>query len=194
MKTPAKILALAVLLPWPCRAGEAEAFAPQSHALDRYRHIWEKSPFVAETPVAKQSAGLEQRFVLTGVASLSDKPMIFVLDRTSLTRMVVSAERNAQGVQLVSVESNHDPKQAAATIRLGAEQATIRYDVAALQNINAAPENPKAARAGAAPKTPPPVTAANSSTTADPALANGASGPPVPVKRVVRKSLINIVN
>ncbi len=129
-------------------AAESEgAFKPAAHPVERYQHIWEKSPFVTEAPVIQESGGLAQRFALTGVASLQNQPMVFVLDRQSLSRLVVTSVRNQQGLELVSVEGQGDPKQSTAIIRLGTEQAVIRYDLAALQSVNPSPENPSPAAA-----------------------------------------------
>jgi len=127
--------------------GEAETgelFSPSVHQADRYQHIWKKSPFVTETPVVQQSGGLAERFALTGIAMLQNQPVIFVLDRQSLSRSVITKEPNPSGLALVSVQTNTDPKQSQATIRLGSEQALIHYDLAALQNVN---QNPEAAAA-----------------------------------------------
>ncbi|MEI6337372.1 MAG: hypothetical protein WCQ57_02165 [Verrucomicrobiota bacterium] len=127
-----------------------EAFNPAVHPAQRYQHIWEKSPFVTAAPVVQESGGLAQRFALTGVASVQNQPVIFVLDRQSLSRLVVTGVRNQQGLELVSVENQTDPEQSRATIRLGMEQTVIRYDVAALQGVNPLSENPKPAPADAA--------------------------------------------
>lgn len=125
-------------------AGEAEEiFNPASHHVQRYQHIWEKSPFVTEAPAVQETGGLSQRFALTGVATLRDQPVIFVLDRSSLSRLVLTTTPNPQGLALVSVDSPSDPKQSRAIIRLGTEQGVIRYDLAALQSVNPSSENPQ---------------------------------------------------
>ncbi len=136
-------------------AGEPEVFAPPANPAERYRSVWEKSPFVAETPATaqKQGPGLSQRFVLAGMATLNDEPLIFVLDRQSLARIVVTKKSGAAGLQLVSIDSNTDPKQASATVRLGAEQDVIRYDLAALQSVTQSADQSEA-------KSPSPVPSA----------------------------------
>lgn len=159
-----------------------EEFAPKPFGLARYEHIWTQSPFVVESPVVQTSAGLEQRFVLTGVATINSTSVVFLLDRKSLTRLMVAsgAKDNPQNIQLVSVQPNADPKLASATIRLGAEQGTVRYDPAGLQ---AAPEPAKStASADAAKKSDPPTTQAA------PAASPGA---PVSI-RILRRPPINL--
>lgn len=117
-----------------------EEFAPKVYDAERYREIWEKSPFVAVVAQTPSSEGLAQRFALTGTATLEDRPVIFVLDRKDLTRQVVTEEPNPEGIVLVSVQDPSDFKSAQATIKLGAEQAVIRYDLAAMQNVNQNPQ------------------------------------------------------
>jgi len=117
--------------------GAAEPFAPDCYPLDRYEHIWSKSPFVVEAPVVQQSDGLEKRFALTGIASAGGNPLIFVFDRQSLSRIVVQAgEPNSAQLELVSVSPDMDLHKSSAVVRLGAQQATISYDAAMLANIN----------------------------------------------------------
>jgi len=177
MNTLIRTIVFATALgPFSWAGDPAAAFNPATHPVERYQHIWEKSPFVTEAPVVRESGGLAQRFLLTGVASLQNQPVIFVLDRQSLSRLVVTGVRNQQGLELVSVESQTDPKQSCATIRLGTEQAVIRYDPAALQGVNQLPETQKTTGAG-------PATA--------PAPANAA---PRAVKVIKRSKPINLAN
>lgn len=117
-------------------AAPKPAFAPENRDVDRYRHIWEKSPFVTETKVVQQTGALSERFILTGVASLQDEPVIFVLDRKSLVRLMVTKEPNADGLSLISVQRVEDPKQAMATIQLASEQGVIKYDTVAMTAVN----------------------------------------------------------
>jgi len=124
---------------WLC--AETVEFSPTIHEVPRYRHLWEKSPFTVGKPEAEASApGLEQRFVLTAIAGTAESPVIFVLDRQSLSRTMVSGKANEAGLELVSVQPRHDPRQSWAVIRFGAEQATIKYDSNALATVNSAPD------------------------------------------------------
>ncbi|MGC1479877.1 MAG: hypothetical protein WA771_05210 [Chthoniobacterales bacterium] len=121
-------------------AAEGEVFAPPVYPIERYEHIWEKSPFVVETQVIEQSEGLGKRFSLTGLGSVGEKPVAFLLDRGSLERFSVALDEDPKnGVELVSIQLDSDPRESTATIRVGAEQAEIQYDPAAL--IASAPSN-----------------------------------------------------
>jgi hypothetical protein len=123
-------------------AQEAADFTPETHDLTFYRAIWEKSPFVARTAdTAQQGPALAQRFALTGLATLGDRQLIFLLDRNTLTRVVVGNGKDQLGVQIVSIQNPERLKEAAVTIRLGNEEATLKYDpgVAAVANQPAQP-------------------------------------------------------
>jgi hypothetical protein len=111
----------------------AEAdFTPHQYEEDRYSLIWERSPFVVGQPVVASSS-VAQRFALTGMAALQDEPVVFVLDRQSLSRIMVTRQPNPAGIALVSVERHADPLKSQATIRVGNEVLRISYDPAALQ-------------------------------------------------------------
>jgi hypothetical protein len=170
-----------------------EEFAPKPFGIERYEHIWQQSPFVVETPVVQQSAGLEQRFALTGVASLNAAPVIFVLDRQSLSRIIVTQGKNAQNIELVSVETNPDPRKASAIIKVGAEQGVIRYDPGALQTTGQTPDAsgkgnaPNTAQAPTSPVQPTPTTAQN-------LVAQTSSPPPTPPAstKIIRRRPIDL--
>lgn len=143
-----------------------ESYAPSNVELSRYEHIWQRSPFVVETQVVEESAGLAQRFALTGVAMINRSPVVFLLDRNSLARVVVSETRPAQGIELISVDQQTDARNSSAVIKLGAEQASLRFDSDFLAStgasggeaaaIPAAPVNGVAQDAARNPSQPPP--------------------------------------
>ena len=60
--------------------------------LSRYEPLWQRSPFQLESvapPV--ESAGLAQRFALTGIAEINGEPMAFVMERATQNRLMVKA-------------------------------------------------------------------------------------------------------
>lgn len=140
----------------------AGGFAPESYGIERYEHIWKKSPFIKETQIIQASDGLEKRFAITGIAQIGEKQVVFLLDRNSLsTTRVSSGEPAASGVELVTVAQNADARQSSATIRLGAEQAVVRFDpnMLATGGAQPAPQPPNfPAAAGSPPPVPRPVT------------------------------------
>lgn len=114
-------------------AQDVPEFSPPLHGIERYEHIWEQSPFVVETQVIAESEGLGKRYSLTGLGSVGETPVAFLLNKESLERFsVAEGETTDDGVELVSIELDRDPRHSKATIRVGAEQAAVGYDPAAL--------------------------------------------------------------
>lgn len=109
-------------------AASFEAFEPNAHAVQRYEHIWHRSPFVVETKIVEESAGLAQRFALTGVGVIGDAPFAFLLDRNSGQRVMVSNKANQHNLELVSVDHQSDVRNSSAVIRQGGEQASLRFE------------------------------------------------------------------
>jgi len=164
-------------------AQEEPPFQPATHALERYQRIWERSPFVVETKIVEESAGLAQRFALTGMAMIDGAPVAFLLDRNSLARIIVAPGRESQGIELVSVDQQSDARNSSAVIKLGAEQASLRFDAESLHGTAGAAAVP----AGAAPDPSAgmnPAMAAGNQPTVSPAQ------PPNTPTRVIRRTLI----
>lgn len=176
-----KRLVLILLLAAP--ALHAQDFSPAPVDVERYRALWERSPFVLPARAAAPVSALAQRFTLTGVAFLADDPIVFLLDRQSSARLMLRLNDPQNGLLLVSVENSSDPKQASALIRLGSEQAVVRYDPSALQAPAAPPSATQTAQAGTAPQESPAV--------AQNAPANGE--PPPAARTLKRRPIIRIV-
>lgn len=164
-------------------AQDSDAFEPIDHPLDRYAVIWERAPFVIETKIVEESAGLAQRFALTGVAMVDGAPVAFLLDRSTLARIIVAPGRTSQGIELLSVDQQSNVRNSSAVIKLGAEQASLRFDTESLQVSNGAAPMPT----GATPGTP----TAQNSTAAPASQPNiNSAQPPTTPTRVIRRTLI----
>ncbi len=161
-------------------AAEEPPFQPQQAQLERYEMIWKRSPFVVETKIVEESAGLAQRFALTGVAVIDGAPVAFLLDRSSLSRMILAPGRTSGGIELVSVDQQSNARNSSAVIRLGAEQASLRFDS---ETLTVSAEG-----------VPMPANSANGQPVAPTAVANApqtnASPPPAAPARVIRRTLI----
>lgn len=159
------------------RAGdvvEASDYSPQTRDVDRYRLIWERSPFVVAQPVATE--GTAGRFALTGMAAWQDEPVVFVLDRKSLSRVMVTREPNAMGISLVSVQRDEDPLKSQAIILVGSEQIRIAYDPEAMKTPDVSSSQPSQQTASASDEAAPP------------------SGVPRPARTIRRPTTIKLTN
>jgi len=121
----------------PTPTVEAKAPAgPVSPAfpLSRYAVLWEKSPFQLESIAPPtESAGLAQRFVLVGIAQVDGEQLVYVRERaTQQSHTVKKSAANGVGLLLVQVdESKNKLADASATIKLGTEVGTIKFDAVA---------------------------------------------------------------
>lgn len=100
--------------------------------LTRYEPLWERSPFQLESvapPV--ESAGLAQRFALTGLAEINGEPIAFIMDRATQNRLMVKKDSSEGGVSLVQVDVQQKYIDSTATLRQGAEVGVVRFDAGA---------------------------------------------------------------
>ena len=122
--------------------------------LTRYEPLWERSPFQLESvapPV--ESAGLAQRFALTGLAEINGEPIAFIMDRAPPNnRLMVRKDSSEGGVSLVQVDVQKKYIDSTATLRQGAEVGVVRFDAGA---AGAAP--PMAQQVMPTPRAMPPM-------------------------------------
>ncbi len=109
-----------------------EGVVPPAFPLSRYQPLWERSPFQLESvapPV--ESAGLAQRFALTGIAEINREPIAFVMERATQKRIMVKKDEGENGVSLVQVDVQKNYNDSTVTLRQGAEVGVVRFDAAA---------------------------------------------------------------
>lgn len=100
--------------------------------LSRYEQLWERSPFQLESvapPV--ESAGLAQRFALTGIAEINGEPIAFVMERATQRRLMLRKDSTEGDISLVQVDVQQKYNDSTATLRQGAEVGVVRFDAAA---------------------------------------------------------------
>ena len=106
-----------------------EGITTPAFPLSRYEPLWQRSPFQLESvapPV--ESAGLAQRFALTGIAEINGEPIAFVMERATQNRLMVKADSKEAGVSLVQVDVQQKYTDSSATLRQGAEVGVVRFD------------------------------------------------------------------
>jgi hypothetical protein len=184
----------------------AQAFAPKIYGLDRYQHIWKRSPFIVETAAVVQSPGLATKYGLVGIAWLNNLPVVFLWDKSEpspdKSRFMVSrAKPDAiRGIELISTSMDKDLRKSSAVIKQGAEQASLLFEASSIP-----PSGPTAGQ-GVAPPVPMPTTGyvppmSNSVINQPvfpphPGQVNPATPPgqipPPPVRRIIRPKPINV--
>jgi hypothetical protein len=78
-----------------------------------------------------ESAGLAQRFALTGLAEINGEPIAFIMDRATQNRLMVRKDSSEGGVSLVQVDVQKKYIDSTATLRQGAEVGVVRFDAGA---------------------------------------------------------------
>jgi len=122
----------------PLAAGEPvppadDGITRPAFPLSRYESLWQRSPFQLESvapPV--ESAGLAQRFALTGIAEINGEPMAFVMERATQNRLMVKANSTKDGLSLVQVDVQQKYTDSSATLRQGTEVGVVRFEVGAV--------------------------------------------------------------
>jgi hypothetical protein len=120
----------------PLEAAVAEEAAaadivPPPFPLSRYEELWKKSPFQLESvapPV--ESAGLAQRYALTGIAEISGEPIAFLMERATQRRLMVRKDGAGSGdLALVQIDvSAKKYDDSTVTVRQGAEVGVVKFD------------------------------------------------------------------
>ena len=129
--------------------------------LSRYEQLWERSPFQLESvapPV--ESAGLAQRFALTGIAEINGEPIAFVMERATQRRLMVRKDSTDGDVSLVQVDVQKKYNDSTATLRQGAEVGVVRFDASAASAIGTPPPAMPAMPTIPQPAAVPPMAAA----------------------------------
>jgi hypothetical protein len=108
-------------------AAGAQADAPWTmpRKISAFQFLLDRSPF--SLPTAEESSPLADRFSLTGAVALDGEALVFVLDKTTQTRYMLSKIPNKQNMGLVEYLSDPDPRRMRATIRVDGQVATIAY-------------------------------------------------------------------
>jgi hypothetical protein len=115
---------------------------PERRSLDRYSHIWTAKPFVAATVVTPQAESIVQRYAITGYAKFAGSDMVFILDRVSLGRFTITANKPQNGVELLEVTENTRADRLRARVRAAGEVAELVYDAGAAGMAMGGGENP----------------------------------------------------
>jgi len=155
------LLGSAVLIfPEPASSQEAEidAAIPKDYPIERYRAVWEKSPFEIVTPPPppkpKESPQFAKTLSVAGVIEIGDLKNVTIFDRASGEYFVLGPKKTHQGIRMVSVVNDIDPKKVKVKIAKGKNEGTIGFDVKMLA-ANTKPPGRAAKPQNVAPSIPP---------------------------------------
>lgn len=122
---------------------------PSAFPLSRYQELWERSPFQLESAAPPvESAGLAQRYALTGIAEIGGEPIAFLMERATQQRMMVKQQEGEGGLSLVQVDViQRKYDDSTVTVRQGNEVGVVKFDAGpamAAPGMPMAPPQPQA--------------------------------------------------
>jgi len=153
----------------PVRADEppsnppAQEIVPKPFPQGRYTNLFEKSPFAVASAPPEVVAPVENfatNWVLTGMSKQKTKDgteafTVFIRSRDASTRLVISADRPAEDISLVSVEEAPVPAKSVAILKKGSETGRVEFDQASVSASAAPPQQAVAGKPpGASPGAP----------------------------------------
>ena len=111
-----------------CAAGlarAAEPALPSATTAERYRPIWTRSPFTLATAAEPQASA---DWLLAGVAENGRDPLVFLVNRQSQERMVVTSHPNEKGFSVDSIDYQTDLLQSSVRVKTPDDTITVRFD------------------------------------------------------------------
>jgi len=171
---------------------EAEPWAAPRE-LSAFQALLDRSPF--SLPTAEESSPLAERYALTGAVAIDGDPIVFVMDRTTQARHMLSKKANEQNMSLVEYLPDPDARRMRATIRVGDEVATIAYAEPANSEqppVNpAGPGNPVPVASGSVINAPAPLPGAPGQPGAPVVTQGSDQQTPQPPRRIIRRRIIS---
>ena len=123
------IFLLAAISPLAAEPQDLEAtpwLKPRS--LENFKSLLDRSPF--SLPTAEETIAAEERFFLTGAATINDKPVVFVFDKNTQERLMLEMVDGppTQGTnRLIELSQSTDPKNLTAKIFIDGKITEIRF-------------------------------------------------------------------
>jgi hypothetical protein len=97
-------------------------------SLEDFKSLLDRSPF--SLPTAEETIAAEERFFLTGAATINGKPVVFIFDKNTQDRRMLEKFEGpeAQGRdRLIELSESSDPKNLTAKINIEGKVTEIRF-------------------------------------------------------------------
>ena len=187
-------LLLAALAPVAAETPDFEAspwLKPRS--LQDFRALLDRSPF--SLPTAEEISEVEDRFFLTGAATINEQPVVFVFDKNTQNRLMLEKledSENPSKDRLVELAPSDDPKNLRATVLIEGQRSEIRFSETA---FSVSPEQPAPLPAAAPgqhmPPNPPGIPQPPTASQQQAAVQPGNTPNSQPPRRVIRRRVIS---
>ena len=123
------LLLLASGVSFASETGDLEAtpwLKPRS--MENFQALLSRSPF--SLPTAEETTAAPDRFSLTGVATINERPVVFVFDKNTQNRLMLEKledSENPSKDRLVELAPSDDPKNLRATVLIEGQRSEIRF-------------------------------------------------------------------
>ena len=187
------ILLLASGVSFASETGDLEAtpwLKPRS--MENFQALLSRSPF--SLPTAEETTAAPDRFSLTGVATINERPVVFVFDKNTQNRLMlekIEDSENSSKDRLVEFSPSDDPKNLRATVLIEGQRTEIRFSDTAFSISSEQPASfPTAPPGQPMPPQPPgipqPINAQQQA-----AVQPGNTPNSQPPRRVIRRRVIS---
>lgn len=196
MMTTIRAILLLLLAPgvsFASETGDLDAtpwLKPRS--MENFQALLSRSPF--SLPTAEETTAAPDRFSLTGMATINERPVVFVFDKNTQNRLMLEKledSENSSKDRLVELSPSDDPKNLRATVLIEGQRTEIRFSETA---FSISPDQPAPVPAAPGQHMPPnpsgipqPPTASQQQAAVQPGN-NSNSQPP---RRVIRRRVIS---
>jgi hypothetical protein len=122
---------LLLTLAAPLRADSPDLDAApwlKPRSLENFKSLLDRSPF--SLPTAEETIAAEERFFLTGAATINEKPVVFVFDKNTQNRLMLEKLEGAESQsrdRLLEFSPSMDPKNLSAKVQIEGKVTEIRF-------------------------------------------------------------------
>ena len=187
------ILLLASGVSFASETGDLEAtpwLKPRS--MENFQALLSRSPF--SLPTAEETTAAPDRFALTGVATINDRPVVFVFDKNTQNRLMLEkfdGSENPSKDRLVELFPSDDPKNLRASVQIEGQRTEIRFSDNAFTSSVAESMNQPPVPSGQQMPPQPPLPPQQQINAQQSAVQPGTNSNSQPPRRVIRRRVIS---
>jgi len=133
----AGILGLTAIAAPALHAAE-NAPVPDAFEAERYRPLWEKSPFTTASAEIIETANFADEYAIVSMSRVDDRHYVRLMNKSTQQRVTVSSENPVDGIEIIEVTPNRNPLEASVRLRMGGQEGVVRYDANLLRTGAAA--------------------------------------------------------
>jgi len=127
MKHLLLVLAASTALATPLLRADDSPLPDAGFSASRYEDLWTKSPFAVATP---EAGGVEASpdYLLVGIANAEGTSYASLIERQSQEHFLVSTDKPARGLTLVSITRGHNGSDTLAVFQKNGQTITLKLE------------------------------------------------------------------